>query len=49
MRSDSDRCAVVVTNTAGRQRDEYRATELRHPRGHLTVREAIKIACKTTN
>jgi hypothetical protein len=31
VRSDSDRRAVVSSNTAGRQRDMLLSTELRHP------------------
>jgi hypothetical protein len=46
MRSDSDPCAVLPAKTADRQRTSPRSTELRHPRGHLTLREAVKIACK---
>ena len=42
MRSDSDRCALLPTNTASRQRCGWRTIELRHPRGHRTVREAIR-------
>ena len=42
VRSDSDRCAVLLTKTAGRQRNPTRSTELRHPRGHRTVRGAVK-------
>src|SRR5882762_8433851 len=51
-----DACAVTRTAarsgprpTAGRQRDPRHTTELRHPRGHHTVREAVKKACKTTD
>ena len=49
MRSDSDPRAIVPTKTADRQRNERHSTELRHPRGHRTMRKTARISCKTTD
>jgi hypothetical protein len=42
-RTDARSCLIT---TASRQRDQQHFTELRHPRGHQTVREAVRKACK---
>jgi hypothetical protein len=42
-RTDARSCPIT---TASRQRDQQHFTELRHPRGHQTVREAVRNACK---
>ncbi|WP_194917257.1 hypothetical protein [Catenulispora rubra] len=37
----------MFANTGGRQRNLWGTTELRPLRGHPTIGEAVKIACKT--
>ncbi len=49
LRKGLNRRVVVFANTGGRQRNLRGTTELRPLRGHPTMCEAVKIACKTTN